>query len=243
MPASDTYREPLDKRVQALQWHQLHADLSDIGHAHVSAFFSAQECQQIKRWYHNPDVQFRKAVNMGQHNFGVGEYKYFANPLPGEVATLRRAFYKKLAPLANQWAQMLHTEHQWPGGLRTFTQQCRQAGQSKPTALMLHYTEGGFNRLHQDIYGEVFFPFQVVFLLDRPQLDFNGGEFLLVEQSPRSQSRPRVIPMQRGDALIFPVRERPEQGKRGMRRCKIRHGVSTVSSGQRTTLGLIFHNA
>ncbi|MEM9621037.1 MAG: 2OG-Fe(II) oxygenase [Pseudomonadota bacterium] len=233
----------LSKRVRQLSWTQLETDLNHQGFAQIKGFFDKREASQIKRRYDDPARRFRKTVNMHQHQFGAGEYKYFANPLPAEVAQLRRAFYKQLAPLANQWSAWLKQDLHWPQTLSAFTRQCHAAGQSRPTPLLLHYKTGGFNRLHQDMYGEVFFPFQVVFLLDQPQTDFTGGEFLLVENSPRRQARSHVIPLALGDALIFPVRERPEPGKHRMRRCQMRHGVSTVHSGTRTTLGLIFHDA
>ncbi len=233
----------LTQRVHALDWDQISNNLLTAGYAHLPTLVRRSEAVDLKSLYDNPKTRFRKTVNMAQHNFGEGEYRYFDYPLPLPVTRLRQAFYTHLAPIANQWARWLHLKTVWPASLREFSQICQTAGQDRATPLMLHYRAGGFNRLHQDIYGDVFFPFQVVILLDQPQQDFCGGEFLLVEQRPRTQAKPIVVHLEQGDAVIFPVRERPQQGAHRMRKCQMRHGVSRVHRGRRHTLGIIFHDA
>ncbi len=231
------------QRLRNLDWTSINNSLDEAGYAHLPALLSAAETRNIKALYANPGTKFRKTVVMAQHNFGDGEYKYFAYPLPQAVARLRQSFYAHLAPIANRWAALLGDSQRWPTRLSSFTRQCATAGQDRATPLLLSYRPGGYNRLHQDIYGDCYFPFQVVILLDRPGIDFSGGEFLLLENQPRTQARSRVLNPALGDAVIFPVRERPLAGKQRISRCRMRHGVSTVHSGNRTTLGLIFHDA
>src|SRR5205823_13605454 len=189
------------------------------------------------------DGAFRSTIAMARHRFGEGEYKYFDHPLPGPVAELRAAFYPPLAQAANRWAELLGGSERYPGELDAFLELCHRAGQTRPTPLILRYGAGDWNALHQDLYGEVFFPFQVVTILGRPQIDFQGGEFVLLEQRPRAQSRAHVLTPPQGAFVIFPTAERPNRGKRGYHRVGMRHGVSTVTAGQRTALGVIFHDA
>ncbi len=186
---------------------------------------------------------FRKRIIMQQHAYGRGEYRYLAYPLPGIVTTLREAFYPPLAEIANAWRRTLGQPGVFPPTSREFIEQCHAAGQTRPTPLMLRYGPGDFNCLHQDLYGEMVFPLQVVILLSAPGRDFTGGEFLLVEQRPRAQSRGEIVPLGQGDAAIFPVHHRPVRGTKGAYRLTMRHGVSRVRSGDRQTLGLIFHDA
>jgi hypothetical protein len=180
---------------------------------------------------------------MGRHRFGEGGYKYFDHPLPEIVSDLRAAFYAPLAEAANRWSEWLDDKVQYPPTLEPFLKECHRAGQSRPTPLMLRYRAGDWNALHQDLYGDVAFPFQIVTLLDRPGTDFQGGEFVLLEQRPRAQSRAHVVPLRRGSFLIFTTRKRPAAAARGFHRVPMRHGVSTVRAGRRTTLGIIFHDA
>ncbi len=180
---------------------------------------------------------------MARYNFGRGEYKYFDYPLPTEVQLLREYFYAKLAPIANDWEELLGKERGWPATLAELTERCHDQGQRRPTPLMLCYGEGDYNCLHQDLYGPIHFPLQVVILLSAPGEDFEGGELILVEQRPRMQSRPIVAHLEQGSAAIIPVRERPRRGVRGYHRAPMRHGVSRITAGQRYTLGVIFHDA
>jgi hypothetical protein len=180
---------------------------------------------------------------MGRHRFGEGQYAYFSNPLPPLVRNLRVGLYPPLARIANAWAAALGREERQPSTLREFLEHCHREGQRHPTPLLLRYEAGGYNRLHQDLYGDVAFPLQVAVLLSRPRQDFDGGEFLLLEQRPRMQSRGEAIGLTRGEAVVFPNRERPVLGTRGYSRAQVRHGVSTVHAGERLTLGIIFHDA
>jgi hypothetical protein len=189
------------------------------------------------------DERFRSRIVMARHGFGRGEYKYFAYPLPDMVASLRRALYPPLARIANRWNAALGVDPRYPDEHKAFLEHCHRAGQTKPTPLLLYYREGDYNCLHQDLYGEHVFPLQVTFLLSVPGQDFTGGEFVLTEQRPRQQSLAEVVPLGQGDGVIFPVHHRPVQGTRGSYRVTLRHGVSRVRSGQRQTLGVIFHDA
>lgn len=180
---------------------------------------------------------------MARHRFGDGRYRYFDQPLPGPIAELRRGFYRRLAPIANEWARRLGEEERFPPSHEELLARCRAAGQERPTPLILRYGEGDWNALHQDLYGEVFFPFQVLTVLSRPGVDFEGGEFVLVEQRPRAQSRAHVIRPDQGAFVIFPTHHRPNPGRRGHHRVGLRHGVSTIAGGSRTALGIIFHDA
>jgi hypothetical protein len=237
-PATASIRE----RVTALDWNAIASDLDAYGCATTGPLLAPQECAALAQSY-PADGLFRSRVIMARHGFGRGEYKYFAYPLPDLVAALRGALYPRLAALANRWNEAMGVEVAYPGEHAAYLKRCRDAGQAKPTPLLLQYGPGDFNCLHQDIYGDNVFPLQVAFLLSRPGADFTGGEFVLAEQRPRMQSRAEVVPLQQGEGVIFPVHHRPVQGTRGAYRVNMRHGVSRLRSGHRHTLGIIFHDA
>jgi uncharacterized protein len=230
------------ERIAALDWPRLANDLDAHGCAVMNAVLAPQECDALAEFY-TADEAFRSRVVMAHHGFGRGEYKYFAYPLPDLVAGLRSALYPPLAGIANRWNAALGIDVHYPDEHTAFLARCHGAGQTRPTPLLLHYGEGDYNCLHQDVYGEHVFPLQATFLLSVPGHDFTGGEFVLTEQRPRQQSRAEVVPLSQGDGVIFPVRQRPVQGTRGSYRVTLRHGVSRVRSGQRQTLGIIFHDA
>jgi uncharacterized protein len=229
-------------RVADLDWTRIAADLDAHGCATTGAVLTLAQCRALAASYPS-DALFRSCVIMARHGFGRGEYKYFADPLPRDVAALREALYSPLAAIANRWNAALDVERRFPDRHGDFLGECRAAGQVKPTPLLLQYGEGDYNCLHQDVYGEHVFPLQVAFLLSGPGEDFTGGEFVLTEQRPRMQSRAEVVPLEQGCGVIFPVRERPVQGTRGFYRVNMRHGVSRLRSGRRHTLGIIFHDA
>jgi hypothetical protein len=216
-------------------------DLAAQGYA-TRPLLSADTCQALAALY-DENARFRKQVVMEQHAFGSGEYKYFSYPLPDTVAALRTALYPPLAVVANAWRRTLGETEMFPDTLEAYLARCHAAGQTRPTPLLLRYASGGFNCLHQDLYGDLVFPLQVTVLLNQPGADFTGGEFILVEQRPRAQSRAIVVPLRQGEAVIFPVHHRPGIGTRGPYRLTMRHGVSRIHSGRRHTLGLIFHDA
>ncbi|AET57125.1 hypothetical protein HPL003_01705 [Paenibacillus terrae HPL-003] len=230
------------ERMAALDWTSIQTELDEQGYAHIPALLSEEECQELLDTYENEEL-FRSTIQMARHRFGLGEYKYYQTPLPGLLQQLREAFYPELSMTANRWLERLGKEPIYPPVLMKFLDHCHENGQWRPTPLILKYEAGGFNCLHQDLYGDVFFPFQVVFVLNQKELDYTGGEFLLVEQRPRAQSRGHVITLNRGEALIFPTHHRPVQGSRGYYKNTLRHGVSTVTSGTRYSLGIIFHDA
>jgi hypothetical protein len=230
------------ERIAALDWLRLATDLDAHGCAVIPAALSPQECVALAETY-AADEQFRSHIVMARHGFGRGEYKYFTYPLPDVVGSLRRALYPPLARIANRWNEVLGIDVHYPDAHTAFLEQCHGAGQTRPTPLLLHYGAGDYNCLHQDLYGEHVFPLQVACLLSVPGHDFTGGEFVLTEQRPHQQSRVEVVPLSQGDSVIFPVHQRPVQGTRGMYRVTLRHGVSRVRSGQRQTLGIIFHDA
>ncbi len=232
----------LAERVWALDWQRISQDLDNQGHALTGSLLSAFECQIISRWYAD-EALFRSRVVMSRHGFGRGEYSYFTYPLPQLVGTLRGAFYRQLAALANRWNERLRVDVRYPSAQPQFLARCHQAGQTLPTPLLLQYGAGDYNCLHQDRYGECVFPLQVAILLSQPERDFTGGEFIITEQRLRMQSRAEVVPLQQGAAVIFAVHHRPVAGTRGVYRVHLRHGVSRIRSGHRYTLGLIFHDA
>ena len=232
----------IQSRVESLDWQRIAASLNECGWARTGEVLTAQECDHLRALYSNEDL-FRSRVVMARHRFGLGEYKYFAYPLPGLVRELRESLYAKLAAVANDWESKLQGKSSYPETHRDFIKLCRAAGQARPTPLMLRYESGGYNCLHQDLYGAVYFPLQTVFMLDRPESDFTGGEFVLVEQRPRAQSAAHVISPRQGEAVIFTTRWRPVRGSRGHYRVNIRHGVSTVTRGNRHTLGIVYHDA
>lgn len=215
--------------------------LDTHGNALLHGLLSAEQCEALAALYAKDDA-YRSRVIMARHGFGRGEYKYFAYPLPPLIDQLRHELYRGLAPIANRWNQQLGIDVQYPGELDAFLQRCHDAGQTRPTPLMLHYTEGDYNCLHRDLYGEHVFPLQATILLSKPGEDFAGGEFVMTELSARSQ-RVDVVPLRQGDAVVFAVNERPVMGKRGVRKGAMRHGVSRILGGERYTAGLIFHDA
>jgi uncharacterized protein len=236
------HKDPAAEGVAALDWALLAASLDEHGYATTAALLTPEECRGLASLYHR-DEAFRSRVVMQRHAFGRGEYKYLKYPLPGLVEGLRQAIYPHLAPIANRWRQRLREEGRFPPALGAYLEECHDAGQRRPTPLILKYETGDYNCLHQDLYGPLVFPLQLTVLLSAPEKDFTGGEFLLVEQRPRAQSRGEVVPLQQGQAVIFPVHHRPVEGTRGPYRVTMRHGVSRLRSGQRFTLGIIFHDA
>jgi hypothetical protein len=225
-----------------LDWAVLYTELDKYGCAVLPSLLAHAECKELAELYPSDDL-FRSRVVMSRHGFGRGEYKYFAHPLPSIVAALRESLYPPLATLANRWNETMGIDVRFPAEHAAFLERCHTAGQTKPTPLLLQYGAGDFNCLHQDVYGEHVFPLQVAVLLAEPGEDFTGGEFVLTEQRPRMQSRAEVVPLRKGDGVIFPVRHRPVQGTRGAYRVNFRHGVSRIRTGQRHTVGIIFHDA
>jgi uncharacterized protein len=232
----------IEARVAALPWADLERSLWERGYAWHPGFLGETECAGVAARYAD-DSAFRSRVEMSRHRFGEGEYKYFAAPLPPLVAELRRALYPPLALVANRWAEALGVGQRFPASLEELLRRCAEAGQTRPTPLVLRYREGGYNCLHQDVYGEVTFPLQALVPLSRPGVDFTGGEFLLVEQRPRAQSAGEVLTPGQGDLVLFTTRTRPARGARGFHRVNVRHGLSRVRSGERYALGVIFHDA
>ncbi|MFZ6645098.1 2OG-Fe(II) oxygenase [Undibacterium sp. TJN25] len=228
--------------VGLLDWQQISDDLDGQGYAMIPGLLSAIQCRSIAALYAD-DAPFRSRVVMERHGFGRGEYKYFNYPLPDLVAGMREALYAPLSSIANRWNKAMGMDVQYPAKHAGFLQRCHAAGQTRPTPLLLQYGAGDYNCLHQDLYGEHVFPLQVAILLSEPGADFDGGEFVMTEQRPRMQSRPAVVPLRQGDAVVFAVHHRPVQGTRGTYRVNLRHGVSVLRRGQRHTLGIIFHDA
>jgi hypothetical protein len=226
----------------SLDWARIGADLDAQGWALTGPLLTPDECAEVADFYAD-DARFRSRVVMARHGYGQGEYRYFAYPLPDPVQRLREGLYPPLVKVANHWAERLGEARRFPATLEEMLARCHEAGQLRPTPLLLTYGAGDYNCLHQDLYGEHVFPLQAAILLDEPGRDFTGGEFVLVEQRPRQQSRAQVVPLSQGEAVIFAVRERPAEGSRGVHRRALRHGVSTVRSGRRRTLGIIFHDA
>jgi hypothetical protein len=230
------------ERVDSLPWDNLRAGLEARGFAVTPSLLDAAECERLAALFDGG--RFRATIDMARHRFGAGRYRYFDHPLPDAIAQLRTAFYRRLAPVANDWAAQLGGDGTaFPLAHDELLERCRAAGQTRPTPLILRYGPGDWNALHQDLYGDVFFPFQVVTVLAEAGADFTGGELVLVEQRPRAQSRAHVLSPPRGAFAIFPTRERPNAGSRGHHRVGVRHGVSTVIAGSRTALGIIFHDA
>jgi hypothetical protein len=233
----------ITQRIRALDWKLAGQSLSERGYAVTATVLSPGECNSLVALYSDAS-RFRSHIIMERYRFGIGDYKYFANPLPEIVAQLRSSAYPHLAEVANHWAETLGEKTPpFPREHAAFLDTCHKAGQTKPTPLMLHYEAGGYNCLHQDLYGDVSFPLQMVFLLGQHGVDWDGGEFILVEQQPRAQSKPQVVLADQGQAIIFATRFRPVKGSRGYYRVNLRHGVSRVHRGTRYTLGIIFHDA
>lgn len=233
---------PIRRRIAEIDWSRAEAALDANGWAMLGALLSPEECAELIALY-DRDGTFRSRVVMARHGFGAGEYRYFADPLAGAVKDLREGLYPRLAPLAEKWSAAHGAPRRYPETHAAYRKECAAAGQTKPTPLILKYGPGDYNRLHQDLYGEEVFPVQVAILLSEPQRDFEGGAFILTEQRPRLQSRAEIVPLRRGEAVAFAVNDRPVEGARGTYRAKMRHGVSTVISGARFTLGVIFHDA
>jgi hypothetical protein len=236
-PSSD-----IAARADAIDWARATDDLDAQGCAVLKALLTPDECRALAALYPD-DKHFRSKIVMGRHGFGRGEYKYFAYPLPDLIAQLRPTLYARLQNVANRWNEAMGIDIRYPEAHAAFLKRCHQAGQTRPTPLLLQYEAGDYNCLHQDLYGEHVFPLQVAILLSEPDRDFTGGEFVLTEQRPRMQSRPEVVPLRQGDAVAFAVHHRPVQGTRGTYRVNLRHGVSRLRSGHRHTVGVIFHDA
>ncbi|HEU4681952.1 MAG TPA: 2OG-Fe(II) oxygenase [Gemmatimonadales bacterium] len=241
-PLATVAPDELTHRIGAVDWSRVSQDLDARGSAVLEGLLSSDECESIAELY-SADSIFRSRIVMARHGFGRGEYKYFAYPLPELVTGLRTALYPRLAPIANRWNEAMRIDVRYPAKHRDFISRCHQAGQRKPTTLLLQYEAGDYNCLHQDVYGEHVFPLQVAILLSQPGRDFTGGEFVMTEQRPRMQSRAEVVPLGQGDAVVFAVHHRPVQGTRGVYRVNLRHGVSRIRSGHRHTMGIIFHDA
>jgi hypothetical protein len=230
------------ERVAALNWERISSELDAHGCAVIGPVLTPEECAALAELYDSDGI-FRSRVVMARHGFGRGEYQYFTYPLPPLIAELRTGLYQPLAEIANRWNAAMGIEVCYPREHKDFLDRCHEAGQLKPTPLLLRYGPGDYNCLHQDLYGEHVFPIQVAFLLGMPGTDFTGGEFVLTEQRPRMQSRVEVVPLRQGEGVIFPVRHRPVPGTRGTYRVNLRHGVSRLRSGRRHTVGIIFHDA
>jgi hypothetical protein len=230
------------ERLNGVAWQRVEADLDAYGGAMLERLLTQEECDAVTAMYPD-DAGFRSRVVMTRHGFGRGEYKYFCYPLPDLVERLRTDLYPRLAPIANRWNEALRIDFRYPERHTEFLQRCHDAGQPRPTPLLLQYGEGDYNCLHQDLYGEHVFPIQVAVLLSEPERDFAGGDFVLTEQRPRMQSRVEVVPLRQGDAVAFAVYHRPVQGTRGTYRVNLKHGVSRIRRGHRHTLGIIFHDA
>jgi hypothetical protein len=237
-------QHPITDRIAQLDWNGLGDRLDESGFAVTDTVLDAAECSELADLFDGDGDRFRSTIDMARHRFGNGRYRYFDYPLPPVIAAARRMFYERLAPVANRWSELLSGENPtFPLAHEGLLERCHAAGQNRPTPLMLRYHEGDWNALHQDLYGEVYFPFQVLTVLSEPGTDFAGGEFVLMEQRPRAQSRAHVLGPAQGAFVIFPTRERPNRGAHGYHRVGLRHGVSTVAKGNRTALGIIFHDA
>ncbi|QTB24630.1 2OG-Fe(II) oxygenase [Lysinibacillus sphaericus] len=234
--------QDIKTRVEGLDWECIQNELDEQGFAKLPTILTKEECESFMEMYGEEEL-YRTTINMTRYRFGNGEYKYFSYPFPDIIQHLRESFYSELAKTANRWLGYLKKTERYPQHLQDFLNTCKEFNQTRPTPLLLKYEAGGFNCLHQDLYGDLFFPFQVVFVLNQRDQDYYGGESLLVEQIPRAQSRGHVITLEQGSALIFPTNHRPVLGKKGYYKNTIRHGVSTVTSGERYGLGIIFHDS
>jgi uncharacterized protein len=230
-----------EDRASAFDWSNLTAQLDGFGNAVIEGLLTPEECRGIAELY--PHEEHFRHIHMARHGFGKGEYRYFKYPLPDLISGLRTALYPRLAVVANAWNERMGVDLRYPQKHAEFLRQCHDAGQTRPTPLLLRYVPGDFNCLHQDLYGDLAFPLQVAILLSEPGKDFTGGELVLTEQRPRMQSRAEVVPLRQGDAVVFAVHNRPVQGTKGNYRVNLRHGVSRLRSGKRHTVGIIFHDA
>ena len=230
------------RRVAGLDWAAISRTLDDLGSSPTGPVLTPQECKGLVGLY-GDDRRFRSTIDMARYRFGQGQYRYFEHPLPKLVSDLRAAFWPHLLPIARAWAERLQHPAPWPDSFEEWLERCREAGQSRPTPLLLRYGPGDWNALHRDLYGDLVFPLQVVIGLERPGVDYTGGEFITLEQRPRAQSRGTTTPIAHGEGLVFTTRERPVPARRGWSAAPMRHGVSVLRSGRRHTLGLVFHDA
>ena len=232
----------MKKQINHLDWDNITNQMHDNGYALLRDILTATDCDELVQGYDNQSI-YRKTITMERYRFGLGEYKYFSYPLPDIIEELRQNVYPHLAPIANSWMKVLNIDKRFPGTLPELLEQCHTNGQTRPTPLILKYGESGYNTLHRDLYGEVFFPMQLVIFLNEPGKDYDGGEFVLIEQRPRAQSKAIVLKPGKGDMLLFTTNFRPVKGSKGYYRVNMKHGVSEVKSGNRHTLGVIFHDA
>ncbi|HMJ08820.1 MAG TPA: 2OG-Fe(II) oxygenase [Pyrinomonadaceae bacterium] len=242
MKAQTKIKNESESIFEEIDWENAADEMHEKGFVQISSVLPEKYCEEFIDSYGRAEL-YRKTVTMERHRFGQGEYKYFAYPLPELVQTVREEVYPNLAPIANTWAERLNLEMRFPADLAGLQKLCRENGQTKPTPLILKYGKGGFNTLHQDLYGEVYFPMQLAFFLNEPGKDYTGGEFVLTEQVPRAQSKAIVLTPRKGDMIIFTTNFRPVKGTRGHYRASMRHGVSEIHTGERHTLGVIFHDA
>jgi len=232
----------MEQKFRELDWNKISGQLNEYGYALVKQVITAVECDQLAKGYDQNEL-YRKTINMERYRFGLGEYKYFNYPLPSIIEGIRQSVYPHLAPVANNWMKVLGINKQFPSTLAELLDECHTHQQTRPTPLILRYDKGGYNTLHQDLYGDIYFPMQLVLFLDEPGKDYEGGEFVLIEQKPRAQSKAIVLKPAKGDILIFTTNFRPVKGSKGYYRVNMKHGVSEVTSGRRHTLGIIFHDA
>jgi uncharacterized protein len=242
-----TYQKPIAtksiaERLQAKDWNKAAEDMHNQGYALINNVLNRKECEGLIGTY-NADDTYRKTIKMERYRFGLGEYKYFQYPLPDLIKDIRQTVYPFITPIANQWMEALKIDTRFPATHEGLKKQCHEHGQTKPTVLILKYGAGGFNTLHQDLYGDIYFPMQLVLFLNEPEEDYTGGEFVLTEQIPRAQSKANVLRPKRGDLLLFTTNFRPVKGSKGYYRVNMKHGVSPLHSGHRHTLGIIFHDA
>lgn len=230
------------QKLDAINWHSVAEDMHARGYALLPELLSGEQCANLVKDYENAAL-YRKTIIMERYRFGLGEYKYFSYPLPSLIQAIRENIYPRLAPIANSWMQALKIDSVFPASFQHLQEQCHTAGQTKPTVLILKYGTGGHNTLHQDLYGDIYFPMQLVVFLSEPDEDYTGGEFVLTQQTPRAQSKATVLKPRKGDVLIFTTNFRPVKGSKGYYRVNMKHGVSELHSGERYTLGIIFHDA
>ncbi|MXV52860.1 prolyl 4-hydroxylase subunit alpha [Pedobacter sp. HMF7647] len=230
------------ERLETVDWQLVCSQLNDKGYSQIKGLVTPHDCDVLRNQYGDQQL-FRKTITMERYRFGKGEYRYYNYPLPELIHLIRENVYEKLAPAANSWMNVLHIDRQYPASLSDLQSLCRAHNQHEPTVLILNYKQGGFNTLHQDLYGDIFFPFQLVLFLNEPGTDYEGGEFVLTEQVPRAQSKAIVLRPGKGDALIFTTNFRPVKGNHGFYRANMKHGVSEVLNGNRYSLGIIFHDA
>lgn len=232
----------IEQKLNLLDWGRIAEDLNEHGYAGAQKVLADVECDELIRQYHN-EALYRKTINMERYRFGMGEYKYYQYPLPAVVQQLREHVYPKLAPIASNWMRVLSIDKDFPESLEQLLELCQAHSQNRPTPLILQYGKGGYNTLHQDLYGDVYFPMQLVLFLNEPDEDYEGGEFVLIEQRPRAQSKAIVLKLRKGDMLLFTTNFRPVKGSKGYYRVNMKHGVSELTAGNRHTLGIIFHDA